>query len=317
MKKYSTLVGPIIFCLVSTSACKKDKPVVNPDEVRLTGLDTKVNGGTSTLHISFVYDPNGKIRQITSRLDNAASPNILYNVLYNANNPNEIVVAVPAIVTIGNEITDTTRLFVDGNNMVTKKIRFAFEGYKAPQNLPKRTYTFDTTTYEYDGAGLLIKETRGGIDSTWFNPGIVETTNIRTTGESAYTNTNGDLKKVISLNHTTTTTRVGSNTIIEIRGSSSNFSLQYNQLYPNKTDFKNAAVLNQLNLFAGLPMNKNYQHLPSYTQLIYQELDQNGGTISGYTSFSNNQFAYNYYGFVESKIDAAAPQGKVTYVYSQ
>ncbi len=317
MKKNSTLVVPIIFCLVSTSACKKDKPPVNTDEVRLTGLNTKVNGGTSTLHISFVYDPDGKIRQITSRLDNAASPNILYNVLYSANNPNEIVVAVPAIVTSGNEITDTTHLFVDANNMVTKRIRLAFEGYKAPQNLPKRTYTYDTTTYAYDGAGLLIKETRGSTDSTWFNPGIVETTNIRTTGESNYTNLNGDLKQVISLNHTSTTTRTGSNTLIEIRGSSGNLSLQYFQLYPNKTDFKNAAVLNELKLFGDLPMNKNYQHLPSYTQLIYQELDQFGATIGGHTSATNNQFAYNYYGFVESKMDPAVPQGKVTYVYSQ
>jgi YD repeat-containing protein len=264
-----------------------------------------------------VNDPAGKIRQISSKLDNAPSPEILYNILYNSNSPNEIIVAVPAIVTNGNEITDTTHLFLDGNNRVTKRIRLAFETYYAPQNLPKRTYTFDTTTYEYDGAGLLIKETRGGIDSTWFNPGTVETTNTRTTGESTYTNTNGDLKLVISLTHTTTITRAGSNTFIDIHGSKGNLSFQYVQLYPNKTDFKNAAVLNQLELFGDLPMNKNYQHLPSYSQLVYQELDQFGATISGHTTATSNQFTHNYYGFVETKMDPASPDAKVTFVYSQ
>jgi len=315
MKKHSTLVVPVIFCLVCTSACKKDKPAVNTDEVRLIGLDMKLDVN-STLHISFVNDPAGKIRQISSKLDNAVSPHIDYNVLYNANNPNEITVAMPALSNSGTEHADTTHLLLDANGSVTKRIHYAFEEYKPPA-APQRTYWFDTTTYVYDGAGLLIKETRSLRDSTWLNAGFVQTTNTRTTGESIYTNVNGDLKGVISLNHITTTTRTGSNTIVVMRGSSGNLSLQYIQSYPNKTDFKNAAVLNELKLFGDLPMNKNYQHLPSYTQLIYQELDQNGATISGHTSSTNNQFAYNYYGFVESKMDPAVPQKKVRFVYSQ
>lgn len=51
--------------------------------------------------------------------------------------------------------------------------------------------------YEYDANGLLLKITGKNRDSTWFNPGTVSTSTYNRQSTAVYTNTTGNLEKVV------------------------------------------------------------------------------------------------------------------------
>ena len=86
--------------------------------------------------------------------------------------------------------------------------------------------------------------------------------------------------------------------------------------FPNKTDFSNAAILNELSIFTFLPMNKHYALLPSRVNIAQTEKDQNGNVTFTNNSILNYEFAYNLFGFVSSSVSAPVPDHKQSFVYS-
>ncbi len=290
------------------ASCKKNKEV-NLSDLRLTSVEWTTNGQASRL--IFDYDANGRISQVKS-VEGNGNPTNVYTIQYSAN---LISISSPSVNGTSTTITDTIYLQMEGNNRVMRRIHVTFFEVKLPE-IPQRTYTRDSTTYDYDAAGLLAKETKGYWDSTWFNPGAVQTVITRRTGVINHTISNGDVMLVHGLINFTATTRTTTNTYTTVRTEETSDTYEYSKSYRNKMDFSNAAVLNEFASQSGLPLNANYAHLPDKVTNSNIDKDQNGNVISNNTSTNLTTFTYNVYGWVESREDFKNPEGKVTFKYT-
>lgn len=289
-------------------SCKKTKDV-NTAEVRLTAIETISAGQVSSIHIEY---NNDRVSRISSSANNAA-PVTMFTVSYNSN---EAVLALPAISNGLSTVTDTTRFILDAAGRVIKKMRYSYNEFNA--NDPQRTFIYDTTVYEYDAIGLLKKETRSGWDSTWFNPASgLQIITVRTTGTVAYTNSNGNLASASEVSDRDFSTKQGSRAVTTARHTVVTTTYQYNKNYANKTDFTNAFIINELNAFAGAPLNSLYASLPDKFSTSILETDNNGAAIYSNTVQAENILTYNSYGFASGKTEATAPGTKTTYVYNK
>jgi hypothetical protein len=313
MTPIKNILTCIIILSILFSACKKDKEPVNPDEVRLIAVESKTGNGTS--HLDFEYDASGRITHVTSHADNNP-PVIIYNIFYNGNEI--LLVAAPLANTTGTN-RDSTRLTLDAGKVI-RKVNNRFDEYFPPSTDPQRTYTRDTTLYEYDASGFLTRETNLTWDSTWRNvnnSGTINTSISRSSEIENHILTNGNVVSTSSIVNWSFVTSQGAQTIYSSRSTENNTSYQYLHGYLNKTDFSNAAIINEVQSFLGLPLNKNYKNLPDKVTNSYIERDQNG-TIYATNSFSMNyQYTYNSYGFVSTVFDPALPDLKTTFIYNK
>src|SRR5690349_21765002 len=161
MKNIVAVLSLCIFSLIFSS-CKKEKDTVNTDQVRLVEIISQLNA-TDQSHTNISYDQNGRISKVTSHINNQASLT-LFDVSYSAN---EIMLTVSPQNDASITILDTIRLTLDANQRVSKRISKSLQEYRPPFNNLQRTFEYDTSVYEYDAAGLLKKEIRGSLDSTW------------------------------------------------------------------------------------------------------------------------------------------------------
>ena len=185
---------------------------------------------------------------------------------------------------------------------------------KGPANPPQRTYTYDTTLYEYDAAGLPTKEIYTKKDSTWFNIGQVATYFYFTSGVTTYTSSNGNITSSNYSDKMTLTTTLPTNTFTQFRTNTTTKTFQYTKSFPNNTDFSNSAVLKELNIFTDLPFGSHSPYLPSMVTSASVQKDGNG-VIMSTDDFSNTyDFSYNAFRFVSSRVDAFS---KVKYLYGK
>jgi len=84
----------------------------------------------------------------------------------------------------------------------------------------------------------------------------------------------------------------------------------------NKTDFTNAAILNESNWFSESGIDKNYKYLPNKVSTVIKLKDQNGTVLSTFPSAVTYQFTYNADGLVLTRIDSNSPTRVITYVYA-
>ncbi|ANE52134.1 hypothetical protein [Flavisolibacter tropicus] len=311
MKRAFSVLLLLISCTVLLSNCKKDKEDINTDEVRLQAVETKQSNGD--IHkLFFDYDANGRIIKIRSGRNNE-TPTTNFIITYSGN---EILIPVTVSDDELNTIKDTIRLLLNADQQVIKRMYHGFHEFKAPTFTPQRTNIYDTTTYSYDAAGLVKQETHGGLDTSWYNPGVETIMVSRTAGFTNYSIKDGN---IISTKKEVTSSGYAKQGGIVSTGKSSNettHAFEYAKAYPNKIDFKNAAILNELQLVFP-PINKNLRNVPE--KILVTDITKNGnGNITSSNSFTINQeLSYNKYGFVNIRFDPASPTLKTTYVYNK
>ena len=308
-----TLMKPatiLILLGVYLFSCKKDD--IDPNEVRLLAVTSVLPTG-ETNNMQFTYDGNGRITKVTSNT-NAGTLSPRFSISYSGN---EILMVSPPLTTPGVTGTDSIKLYLRPDGNIDHRIVVRYYELFGPNNLPQRSYYYDTTHYQYDGAGLRTGFVFNWLDTTWFNPGQVTTHSSRTNGNFTMINSNGNLVQqsgsAISV-WTTFNSTGGSSTMSRIDESSEVY--EYSKSYPNKMDFKNAAVLEQLYLF-NTPINPRYKNLPD--KISYSQVSKNpNGTIISTNAFSMiPQHTFNSYGFVKTRFFPAAPNEKMTFVYNK
>ena len=309
MRRNHILLPTVIAFLTIFSACKKDKEF-KPEEVRLKEVRTVNDGKTFRTFIE--YDAAGRITRVDRQVDD--EPRVTdFDVIYFGN---EIILIDDPVSNVNTEIRDSIRFLLNADKTVSKRIAFTYFEVKGPTYPPQRTYTYDTTSYQYDAAGLILKEIRSIYDSTWFNNGAVTTTSYTTSGVAVHTIDQG---KLVSVNYSSNTSIVGrtpTNIYLYNTSSTKTQAFEYADAFPNKTDFSNAAILNELYLFSALPMIGKYTLLPSKYSSTSTDTDPNGTVTSSDSYTRNYQFRYNLYGFVSKSWDPANPNVVQNYIYT-
>jgi hypothetical protein len=136
-------------------------------------------------------------------------------------------------------------------------------------------------------------------DSTWFNPGQVQTMAGTQAYTTTYTNASGNLSEMLKA--TTEKYRVvsGSSTYTDQSSEEEKMKFEYSKNYANQTDFKNAFLLEEFEvLLSQYPLNKNYRNLPDkFTHTIVTR-DAAGEVTNEESSSGTIALSYNQNGFV-------------------
>ena len=154
-------------------------------------------------------------------------------------------------------------------------------------------------------------------DSNWYNPYIIRIYTTRSAGTSNYTiHNNKVLGAQLSSNGATLLQQSGTRYLTS-KTHESNHAYHYTKTYPFKTDFSNAAVLNELNFFQGVPVSRSYAFLPDKIESSTIDKDGNGTITSSGNYTIKQHFTYNSYGFVASRFDEDMPGMVTTFIYSK
>src|SRR6476661_4630187 len=100
------LTATVLFTL--GVSCKKHN-TINVSDLRVAILEWETNNFGNQYQMSFDYDANGRITQVTGT-EGKSSPALLYTVQYGSN---LIIISTPAENGPNTTITDTTYLQVD------------------------------------------------------------------------------------------------------------------------------------------------------------------------------------------------------------
>ena len=295
---------------ISVVACKKDKQF-KPEEVRLVGADVYSDNGVQ--HEIIDYNADGKITKISFQFNNDA-PKTRFGVSYSGN---EIIIVEPPVINNATELRDTVRLQLNPNGTISKRIHSSFFEVKPPTAEAQRTYVKDTTLYQYDIEGLLARKTLSKQDSTWTtNPAVPPTSVIFTNEMTDYTVVNRNVTAANTTRNTLIVSRTPTRVFTSSNSGTTNSIFEYSKAYPNKTDFSNAAILDEMDLFTLRPMYKEYSLLPTKLTESYTDKDQNGAVISSGTYSTDYIFEYNFFGLVSSVRNSTDPNWKITYRYT-
>ena len=303
MKQIAVAAALILLCC-SYLSCKHDPIQINTEGVYLLAIESP-RGLTDkpAVRYSFEYDDNGRITKIFFFTDSIPVMT-LYDISYVGN---EILMTNPS---------DTIHLFLDGNNNVVQRIFSSFHIFIRPDHTERHIYNHDTAYYQYNGDGLLTRQTydKWKRDTFTAGPKIDDTTICK--GEVNYAITDRDVtdSKDSAQIEYRAYTEAGTSTYRKTAVTTSSY--QYFKLYQNKTDFSNSAVLNELNVYSLLPLNEGYAHLPNNVYIYYMERDEFNNTNSSNYSISN-EFDFNSYRFMESRTGPNLPLEKLSFVYNR
>lgn len=284
MKKL-TWISALLFLF----SCKKDN---DPRNLRLTRVEATDYMG-NIVNTEYQFDNQGRITSITRKRNNE-QPVVAVTVGYSGN---EIVLlSTPDFDPLYTQTTEV-RLTLDATGKPQKRIELTHRTAKAPVANPSQEFRYDTSFYEYDGAGLLKKTTRSRKDSVWVQSNY---TIIRKFDFTAnYTNSGGNLvSRDEYATYPYTTTQGG---VTTISGGSSEYHnvFSYTKTYPNLTDFRNSSVLNEYPLFYyDPPLNANYKNMPDQITVNNTDRDINGNVLFNGKSTINLERAYGEKGFL-------------------
>jgi len=306
-----TRLIPFFLLLIVLYSCKKD-PFVNPDEVRLLKLESK-DSLSNRYNTIFDYDQQGRIVKV-SYSKNSETPATVYTINYYGNTASVITVPFSGSVMYGVSAVTYT---LNADHQPIERIQYDSFSVVPPER-PQRTIKKDTARYTYDGNGLLVKVTGSYIDSTWFDPGVVEITTDKRSYIRDYINSEGMLTgisthiqdlyyyKSAGVEHNSTSTTEVTH------------SFEYIRHKQNKTDFTNAWLLAELGILYQVeyPLNKNYVHYPD--KITYSDItrDQTGQIVTSSNSSFTISLDYNKYGFISSYDTGNGIQNKKSFIYN-
>ena len=302
-----------ISALVILAACKKDHTPtpIPPNQIRLSGIEMKVQGNSYKYVLT--YDVEGRIREV-SHESNTAPTTVLFKVSYDAN---EILLTRPMGEDFDMTVADTIRFTLGGDGNVMSRIQNRFVQTWGSEN-ESRNYIHDTSYFEYNTNGLLLKLMRHFKDSGWHSAtaNVPEMSKVMKKVELAdYTIEGNNLVSIMRRGDVMETTYTPSDVTFNNITEETGISFDYSKGYANKTDFSNAAVLNELHAFTDMPLNKKHSYLPNKVQTIKTRKNKDGVIFSTTNVLAQNSFTFDANGFVMSKEDPSNPGTKVTYLY--
>ncbi|HSZ33166.1 MAG TPA: hypothetical protein VK772_07635 [Puia sp.] len=311
LKLLLSFAGIILFI----SSCKKENTtnnVVNPKtdsssdsnaKYRLMSVERRKDDSSLIYSYGFQYDSSGRITRIFSPENNPQG--IMATISYNGN---EAVYAQPATNPYpGVYGADTIWFTLDSDNKALKRIEFNLVQNDSPGGIPT-TYTFDTTVYEYDAAGLLAKETRAERDSViWNNNGMITISN--------------------NVHHTITNHQISGGNVIEKDQVSVNppgspnqetsTTFEYSSAYPDNVALSNPAIMNEMNMFYDWPLNNGYKNMPDKMTSETINKDASGNIINTSSTTYLLSLSFDKNGYLATYFDSNYTGGKWYFLYSK
>jgi hypothetical protein len=246
------------------------------------------------LHTEYSYDDKGRIINIKEH-ENNAPPVVMVSITYNGNEAT--LLSFPKNEPLINK-TKEVRLLLDGSGKMLRKIGYIYGLSTNPAILPIETFTYDTLVCTYDAAGFL-KETKSSLydsargDQDYSRAG-------RLTSMASFTTQAGNVTNSDEQATYTTTTRQGGVTTISGGSSEYHYVFNYSRSFPNQTDFKNTAVLNEYRFYYEPFLDINYKHLPDRVTINSTDRDLNGVVNFTINSIIEMERAYNAKGLLSS-----------------
>jgi hypothetical protein len=299
----------LIFVSLIFFSCKKS---TDPVTIRLLRTESTDNNG-NVLHTEYGYDNIGRITTIT-QYENNAQPVVAVTISYNANEAT--LLSFPDYDPVYNQTTEV-HLTLDANGRILKRIEYTHGVAKTPPVQPTVTFKYDTLICEYDAAGLLMKTTGSRYDSTWVDP----TYNIATwfTSRASYTTEAGNLTTSDEYVVYPIITRKRGRTTVSEGSSEYHNVFNYTKSFPNQTDFKNAAVLNEYRFYYEPIFNISYKNMPDQVIRSSMDKDINGSVTFTGTSTVDIERIYNAEGLLSSVniLSHNTPYKEINYFYGR
>ncbi len=316
--KYLQLPFVLVSCMLFVLSCKKEntktpstidpKPDTIPDNtapLRLMSLQRVNDDSTVLTVLSFLYDGSGRVTGISTGSNSGTS---MTKISYNGN---QAVYAHPASNPFpGIYSTDTILFTIDSHNRALKRIEYSYFENDDTASTPHifKTFISDTTTYEYDTAGLLTKETRVVKDSTlWIDNGAIHLNLYLHNTIANYHNSEGNIVEIDQ--HTVTAP--GNQT------EDKKVTFVYNNAYHNHAALTNPAVMNEMNLFYDWPLNDAYKNMPDKMTTDIVDKDGTGNIVYTKNSVYTLDLAFDANGYLDTYFDSNSAGGKWHYLYSR
>lgn len=296
-----------IFLLLIVFSCDESS---DPQELRLTRIEATSYDGY-IMQTAYGYDMQGRISTITQYRDDD-EPTVKVNITYDGN---EATLLSYLDFDPSYNQTKKVVLTLNERGLTQKRIEYTEKVNSNMQSRPVEGFIYDTLLFEYDAAGLLSKTMGSRYDSTsLMNPSAK---NIRRViSNSTYTVEAGNLSAIDELIVYTVNSSEGSSSTISGGTSERHKLFHYTQSYPNKTDFTNAAILNEYMEYHEAFLNPNYNHMPDQVLLRTIDRDINGDVFFSFETITEMERDYNGYGMLSSvRIPTNVQYTEVKYFY--
>jgi len=274
-----------LFCIVF--ACKKNS--VDSPQLRLRRIVVPNNISARDSAVTTInYDLQGRIINVSYKAWFGAITNS-FNISY----VNGEILIKPATRSDIKDVWEI-RYTVNRDGLPVKRLEYHSVDYLAT-GADTKSNTYDTTLYEYSKEGLLLKTTKGTINTSIYSPSWqpAETTLYRNVVTTTYKNDN-NLKKSFHLTRLFTITRtIGANSSMSNEKMENSTTFEYLKNYSNKFDYSNTVVMNEcFYIFNETDnFNINYKSLPDKIVETLISTDFYGNVI---TSTYPSQFELVY-----------------------
>ena len=298
----------LLFLLLLVFACER---MDDPQARRLVRTEALSYTGY-VLRTEYGYDMQGRMNSITQYMDDEAAHNAI-TISYEGN---QAILFSNTHWDPSYNSTSRVVLTLSERGTPQKRIEYIHsidalgDGVQPPEK-----FFYDTMHYEYDGMGFLAKTKRSIYDSSY----VSQTQNSvrRWNSNATYTTESGNLTAVDEyiVYHLI---QKKDGTINNITGGSSerHDSFIYTEAYPNKTDFSNAAILNESRQHFEPILSKSYKNMPN--QVISRTTDRDLDDVVFFNIESTREMerTYNEEGLLSSvKIPERTQFREVIYYY--
>lgn len=299
----------LIFISLFLFSCKKSSDSVATRLLRTESTDYNGN----VFHSEYGYDKMDRITTITE-YENNEPPAVAVTISYHANEA--VLLSFPDDDPVYNQNKEV-HLTLDANGRMLKRIEYTQNQSRSVVIPTAGNFKKDTLLCEYDATGLLQRTTGSRYDSNWSEPTYYSARRI--TDTATYTNDAGNLIKIDEYAVYPVHSNQGG--VITVSGGTSEYHNEFRSAksFPNKTDFKNAAVLNEYAQYYELPLNINYKNMPDQMIRNTTDRDINGAVVFSGISTIDIERAYNSDGLLSSVnvLSHNTPYTTINYFYGR
>ncbi len=298
----------IVFFVIFVS-CNKSNDSAAARILRTESTDYNGN----VLYTEYGYDNDGRIVSITNH-ENNDQPVVAVTITYSAGDV--VLLSNPDTDPVYNQTTEV-HLTLDANGRMLKRVEYTHAVAKTPVVQPAEKFSYDTLQCEYDLTGLLNKTTESRYDSTRVEPTFYTTGTL-----TATTNYTTDAGNLTSSDEYAVYPRFSNQGgIMTASGGSSEYhnEFRFTKSFPNKTDFKNVAVLNEYALYYEPLLNIKNKNMPDQVIRSSVDKDLNGSVIFTGTTTIDIERTYNADGLLSSVniLSHNTPYTTINYFYGK
>ncbi|MEO6547313.1 MAG: hypothetical protein ABIN94_04915 [Ferruginibacter sp.] len=279
----------IFVSLLLFSCSKSDDPAA----IKLLRTEaTDYNG--IILSTEYVYDNMNRIVAI-KQAENNAPANVSVTIDYKGNEA--VLISFPNIEP-SYKRTKEVHLSLTENGKMLKRIEYTHGVSINPAVLLPETFLYDTLTCAYDAAGFLTETSRSLYDSSGGDQ--ANNAGSRLTSTTTYTIQAANV--VSSDEHAIYRVTRRNAGIVTTTGGNSDYhhTFNYTKKYPNQTDFKNVAVLNEFLDYYELVMNVQQKNMPDQVVINTIERDLSNAVTFTLNTTVDIERAYNGEGLLSN-----------------